>query len=122
MTQQELSESARRSASYRAVSGLFAMAEGLWHSLNFHTSENLAVFVDAKRYLTATQEHDLVSLTSSYASSLVSASNVGFIINDDTALSDAERAIFSEAVQLFSQTASTTAIALGRPRWIEGDC
>jgi len=121
MAQQELSEAAQRSASYYAVRGLFAMAEGLWRSLNFHTQESLAVFVDAKQYLTPTEEHDLVSLTSDYVSSLLSASNTQFVINGDSALTDAERAVFSEALKLFHSTASTTAIALGRPRWIEGD-
>ena len=118
---QTLSEAAQQSAAYRAVEHVFSVAESLWRALNFQTTENLAVFVDAGKYLTPTQEHDLVSLTASYIQALNSTS-LNLIIADDSSITDEERAVLRSALKLFSETASATAIALGNPRWVEPDC
>ena len=114
---QTLSDTAQQSAAYHAVAHLFEVAESLWRSLNFYTTENLAVFVDAGKYLTPAQEHDLVSLTAHYVQNLSSGS-LGLVIANDPSLTDEERAVLRNALKLFSETASATAIALGNPRWV----
>jgi hypothetical protein len=119
MGQHQLSDTVLQSPSYHALCGLFAIADGLWRTLDFHTSQSLGVFVDAKQYLTPTQEHDLVSLTASYVQGLGAASDLQNVIEADSSITEEERAVFLQALKLFQDTAATTNSALGRPCWIE---
>jgi hypothetical protein len=107
-----------QSAAYKVVHRLFANAEKMYRTLNFFTAENLSVFSESQKCLSPTQEHDLVALTALYVSDLLD-SEIYQIIEQDSAVSDEEKAILKAAVGLFKDTAQAVHNALGNPRWID---
>lgn len=114
----KLSEQGMQSPAGLAVRYLFQVAEALYSSLAFHTSEQLGVFVDAGRYLTSLQEHDLVALTANYVVAL-NTFEIHEIINRDQSISEDDRSLLKLALELYDNTAKASSIALGNPRWIE---
>lgn len=114
----KLSEQGMQSPAGLAVRHLFEAAETLYNSLAFHTNERLTVFVDAGQYLTPTQEHDLMALTAGYVAQ-INTSAIYEIINRDLSISENDRSILKLALELYRNTAQTSSIALGNPRWIE---
>lgn len=113
-----LSEQGMQSPAGLAVRHLFQAAEALYSLLAFHTNEQLTVFVNAKQYLTPTQEHDLVALTAKYVTTL-NTIEINQIVNRDTSISEEDRSVLKSALELYRNTANTSAISLGNPRWIE---
>jgi hypothetical protein len=114
----KLSEQGMQSPAGLAVRHLFHIAETLYNTLAFHTNESLGVFVDAKRYLSPTQEHDLVTLTTNYVVAL-NTSEIRGIVNQDRSISEEDRAILRSALELYDTTAQASSFALGNCRWIE---
>lgn len=86
----EVDDFNRQTIAYKAVYSLFQSASSLYKSLEFCTSERLSVFVDAKKYLSPAQEHDLVALTALHVLALIN-SEVGQIIDQDPIVSEHER-------------------------------
>lgn len=114
----KLSDKGLQSPAGLAVRHIFQAAEAIYHSLAFLTNEQISVFVDAHKYLTPLQEHDLVSLTANYVA-LLSNDAIYQIVQCDETISEEDRATLKSALDLYSQTARATCIALGNPRWIE---
>jgi hypothetical protein len=114
----KLSEQGMQSPAGLAVRHLFQAAEALYNSLAFHTSEQLAVFVHAGQYLTSAQEHDLIALTANYVAAL-NTFEIHEIVNRDLSISEDDRSLLKLALELYDNTAKTSSIALGNPRWIE---
>jgi hypothetical protein len=110
-----LSPSAAQSTAYAAVLHLFQLAEGFYKTLDFHTSEQLAVFVDAGKYLTPTQEHDLISITAHYIQGI----DTTMIQKMIELISENDRAVLYSALELFKSTSDTSRSAVGRPRWVD---
>jgi hypothetical protein len=117
-TQDKLSEQGKQSSAGLVVRHLFQAAQDLYNSLAFHTSEQLSVFIDAGRYLTPAQEHDLVALTANYVVTLNSF-EIREIVNRDQSISEEDRSVLKLALGLYDNTARATSIALGNPQWIE---
>jgi hypothetical protein len=115
--QDKISEQGCKSVAYQAVLHLFQLSEGFYKALEFHTSESLAIFTESGQYLTATQEHDLVSLTAHYIQG-IDASWVSMAI-DNASIPEADKAVLHQALALFKTTAEASRSALGRPAWIE---
>jgi hypothetical protein len=113
----KLSEQGIVSNSYRIVLHLFQLSEGFYKTLESHTSEHLAIFTDSGQYLTATQEHDLVCLTAHYIQGMDTLW-VSMTIDNDP-ISEADKVILHQALDLFKTTAEASRSALGRPAWIE---
>jgi hypothetical protein len=114
----KLSEQGMQSTAGLVVGHLFQAAEALYHTLNFHTSEQLGVFVDAGRYLTPVQEHDLVALTTAYVVAL-HTQEIYEIIKRDQSITEDDRSVLMSALELYNNTAKASSTALGNPRWIE---
>jgi hypothetical protein len=118
LVKDKLSKSAYETIALRATRSLFETAENLYRSLNHFTGEQNAVFVSAGRYLTPTQEHDLMVVTAAAVTQL--DTNIAIaLIETEPSLSSEERTCLLGAVECFTSTARTTAVALGNPRWIE---
>jgi hypothetical protein len=103
---------------YQVVHSLFATSEKLYRNLNHLTSEQLSVFVDAGKYLTRAQEHDLVALVTSLVSQLDIDLAVK-LVEQEERLSTSERARLLSIVEIFKSTVQATTAALGHPQWIE---
>jgi hypothetical protein len=112
-----LSPAGTESAAYAAVLHLFQLAEGFYKTLDFHTSEQLAAFVDAGKYLTPAQEHDLIAITAHYIQG-IETTTIRKIVEMEQ-LSDGDRAVLYSALELFKSTADTSRAAVGRPRWVD---
>ena len=108
----------RQTIAYKAVYSLFQGASSLYKSLEFCTSERLPVFVDAKKYLSRAQEHDLVALTALHILAMVN-SDVEQIVDQDPVVLEHEKSVLKAALKLFRDTAQATHNALGNPRWID---
>ena len=117
-TRGKLSDAATRGLSYRATASLFTTARKLYDTLKNATSEQLSVFANSKKYLSQRQEHDLMALTAQYTAQL-DLQLVRDIIEQDTATSDAEKALLLAAVELYKASATASYSALGSPRWVE---
>ncbi|MCY7276631.1 MAG: hypothetical protein LH702_23575 [Phormidesmis sp. CAN_BIN44] len=113
-----LSEEGQRSAAYQAVLHLFRMSETIYRTLDSHTSETLSIFTDSNKYLTAAQEHDLVSLTSLYISS-IDCQGIHSIVDADQTITEDDRTTLKTVLKLYETIAETSSASLGRPRWIE---
>ncbi|PSB21881.1 hypothetical protein C7B65_00175 [Phormidesmis priestleyi ULC007] len=113
-----LSEAGQRSAAYQAVLHLFKTSKSLYRTLDFYTSETLAVFVDSNKYLTVAQEHDLVSLTSLYVSS-IDCQEIHNIVDTDQTITEDDRTTLKTVLNLYKTIAETSSASLGQPRWIE---
>ncbi|NJM68200.1 MAG: hypothetical protein HC851_22310 [Acaryochloris sp. RU_4_1] len=112
-----LTEQGAASASYQIVLHLFQVSEGFYKTLDSHTGERLAIFTESGQYLTATQEHDLVSLTAHYIQGM-DILWVSTAIDNDP-IPEADKAVLHQALDLFKTTAEASRSALGRPAWIE---
>jgi hypothetical protein len=118
LVKDKLNNSAFDSAAYRATLSLFETAEKIYRSLNHLTSEQLSVFVDTGKYLTPTQEHDLMVITATAVTQIDTSIAIA-LIKIDTSLLPEERTCLLSAVECFTSTSQITAAALGNPRWIE---
>jgi len=117
-TQNKVSEAAQQSLSYKATGSLFETAHKLYDTLNSVTSSQLSVFVDSKTYLSQRQEHDLVALTTLYATQL-DFPLVREIVEQDQVTTDSEKALLLAAIDLYIASAASACAALGNPRWVE---
>lgn len=118
LKQQDLTYISSQSSSYRAVLHLFKVAENIYRVLDFHTSESLAVFTEADKYLTSGQEHDLTSLTAAMIAG-IDCEDILNIVNADQEITEIERCVLLNAISVFKNTATHTSQALGRPQWLE---
>lgn len=118
LVKDKLSKSAFDTEAYRAALSLFTTSENLYRSLNHLTGEQNAVFVNAGRYLTPTQEHDLMVITAAAVAQI--DTNIAIaLVRSDASLSPEERTCLLSVIECFTSTARVTAAALGNPRWIE---
>jgi hypothetical protein len=118
LVKDKLSKSAYETIALRAARSLFETAENLYRSLNHLTGEQNAVFVSAGRYLTPTQEHDLMVVTAAAVAQI--DTNIAItLIKEERSLSPEDRSCLLSTVECFTSTARITAAALGSPRWIE---
>jgi hypothetical protein len=118
LVKDKLSKSAFDTSAYRATLSLFNTAENIYRSLNHLTNPQNAVFVDAGRYLTPTQEHDLMVVTAAAVEQIDTSIAIALIKIEPSLLPE-ERNCLLSAVECFTSTARITAAALGNPRWIE---
>jgi hypothetical protein len=116
----KISVPGQQSHSYAMVLGLFQSADSIYRTLDFHTQESLAVFASSGKYLSPSQEHDLLALTANYISQLTNH-NLSNFVAQDPSLAEEEKLTLQSALELFRQTATTVCKTLGNPRWIE-DC
>jgi hypothetical protein len=114
----KLSNAGEQSPAYYAVYSLFESAEALYRTLDSHTSNSLAIFRDAGRYLTLQQEHDLMALTALYAAA-INTQWLQRIVDQDSALTESDRAVLKSALELYKTTTEATCAALGVPTWLE---
>jgi len=114
----KLSDAAKQGAAFWAVRSLFESAEALYRTLNFNTTENIAIFKEAGRYLSLQQEHDLMAITAKYAAAIQSDS-IQRAVDRDSTLSEDDRAALKLALDFYRSTAQATCAALGNPRWLE---
>ena len=117
-TQDKVSEAAQQSLSYKATASLFRTAHKLYDTLNSVTSPQFSVFVDSQTYLSQRQEHDLVALTTLYATQL-DLLLVREIVEQDQVTTDSEKALLLAAIDLYIASAAAACAALGNPRWVE---
>ena len=113
-----ISDAAKQSAAFWAVRSLFESAEAIYRILNFYTTENLAVFTTAGRYLSIQQEHDLMAITAQYAAAIQTES-IQQVLNQDPTLSGSDRAALEFALEFYRTTTQATCAALGTPGWLE---
>jgi hypothetical protein len=118
MKDKSLSQAAYGSMAYKSVYQLFETAQSFYRTLESTTSSSRYVFTESQQYLTALQEHDLVALTAQYVAKLGN-SWIQYIVENDPAVTDDERATLKLAIDLFRNTADTTVAALGEPRWLD---
>jgi hypothetical protein len=85
----KISSSGQQSFSYAVVQALYQNAESIYRTLDFHTQPSLAVFRTTDKYLTASQEHDLLALTASYIFQLT-YNNYANLIELDNCLTEDE--------------------------------
>ena len=113
----KISELGQKSAAYLAVLHLFSISESLYSALASCTAENLAIFTESEKYLTAEQEHDVIALTAHYVSS-INCDTIHTIVLADKTISEEDRSILKGAVELYKTIAQTSTAALGYPRWV----
>jgi hypothetical protein len=104
----KLSEQGMQSPAGLAVRHLFQTAQSLYNSLETHAGKNL----------TSTQEQDLVALTAKYVIELKTF-EIQEIVNRDMSISEEDRFVLKSALELYINTAHTTTVILGMPRWAE---
>jgi hypothetical protein len=104
----KVSEQGMQSPAGLAVRHLFQAAQSLYNALEAHTKE----------HLTSAQEQDLAALTAKYVEAL-NTFEIQEIVNRDMSISEEDRSALKVVLDLYINTAHTTTIALGLPRWTE---
>lgn len=117
LTYGHVSENCCETVSYKLTASLFTTAGKMYRALDSSTSERLATFVDSKTYLSAQQEHDLVALAAQLVSQL-DIELVRKIVQEDKDLSEEDRTVLLQIVQLFQTSIGSTCAALGNPTWV----
>lgn len=114
----KISDSGRQSLAHKAVLNLFGQAQSLYKTLDFVTSQNLAHFKSANKYLSQRQENDAISLTAIYAGNL-RTQFIHDLVKQDTTINDQERLVLEMTLDLYKATCEANYGALGNPRWID---
>ncbi|NJM77626.1 MAG: hypothetical protein HC852_19930 [Acaryochloridaceae cyanobacterium RU_4_10] len=114
----KISSAGQQSYSYSMVLALFQSSESIYRTLDFHTQESLAVFASSGKYLSASQEHDLVALTASYIFQLANHNPSSFVEQDPN-LTEEEKLTLKHSLDMFRNRAATVCKTIGNPRWVE---
>ncbi|MGA1284107.1 MAG: hypothetical protein ACO34J_08610 [Prochlorothrix sp.] len=118
LVRDKVSTQGQQSFSYKAVQNLFQTAERIYRALYSCTSESLAVFKNADRYLTPQQEHDAVALTVLCVMAVSNGDLSSWIDRDPDLLPD-DRIALHLTLKAFSDTVQATHNTVGHPRWVD---
>ncbi|MBD1875788.1 hypothetical protein H6F75_20090 [Nodosilinea sp. FACHB-131] len=114
----KISPEGQKSVAYQAVQNLFVQAQSLYRILDFVTSEQIAHFKKAEKYLTHRQENDAITLTVMYAREL-RTDIIDKLVKEDTSISDLERLTLQMILEIYKTTCDANYGVLGNPRWID---